>query len=442
MNFSDIMKLGSQSAPIKRKQTAEVWGDLSSNFLGGKPTKNWLDLYNENPRLAVVHKISQDNGATPFKIKGKTAKGEYYITNHPLENEINKHSVPQFFSLWTAYRLMQGTAYIAFDLQGGIPVNLKVFSKAQLSKSAKDGDSYSFRLGSETVTYPKKQVIVDLDLDLNNPYTNGRGKAEAVKDEIETDELVQQYIKNFYYSSARPDIYVTAEPGESMDEDDIKRLEASWLNKFQGVENAHKPVFLSWAAKIFSVPTNHRDMELLDTRKFYRDTTIQHFGVPPEIMGIVENSNKATVIAAEHIYAKQVRMPILHLQELLINTYLLPLYPNSERMTFEFDNIVPDDVELTLSVLKEAREASSITVNEWRTRMGFPLIKSDYGNMVLGSVIPAEAVQVDDSELSSRGYKVSKDYSEFVTDDFVQRASKKLGMALTNDTIILTEEET
>ena len=442
MNFSDIMKLGSQSAPPERRRVKDVWGDLTSNFLGGKPTKNWLDLYNENPRLAVVHKISQDNGATPFKIKGKTAKSEYYITNHPLEVEINKHSVPQFFSLWTAYRLMQGTAYIAFDLQGGMPVNLKVFSKAQLAKSAKDGDSYSFRLGSETVTYPKKQVIVDLDLDLNNPYTNGRGKAEAVKDEIETDELVQQYIKNFYYSSARPDIYVTAEPGESMDEDDIKRLEASWLNKFQGVENAHKPVFLSWAAKIFSVPTNHRDMELLDTRKFYRDTTIQHFGVPPEIMGIVENSNKATVIAAEHIYAKQVRMPILHLQELLINTYLLPLYPNSERMKFEFDNIVPDDVELTLSVLKEAREASSITVNEWRTRMGFPLIKSDYGNMMLGSVIPAEAVQVDESELASRGYKVSKDYSELVTDDFVQRASKKLGMALTNDTIILTEEET
>lgn len=438
MNFGDIIMHGLKAfAPTVKKSTAVLGNDSSSTFFfGGSRDANWLEMYNENPRLAVVHKISQDNGSTSFTINGKNNRGKFIVTNHPLEQEINKHSVPQLFALWTAYRLMQGVVYLAYDLVGGVPTNLKLFTKYHL---VDDVDEYTFKYGSGTITYPKNRVIVDLDLDLTSPYNKGRGKAEAIKDELETDEIVQQYIKNFYFNSARPDIIITNEPGEEMSEADVARIEAGWINKFQGYANAHKPVFLNWAAKVFSVETNHRDMELLDTRRFYRDTIIQHFGVPPEIMGIVENSNKATVIAAEHIYAKQVRMPTLHLMELIINTKLLPLYPNSEKMWLEFENIVPDDVELDISVLKEAREARAITVNEWRTKMGFPKITSSYGSMILGSEpMIDEVIEVDSQEVDVRAYK---DYKDILNEDFVARASIAVGKELSNDTIILLKEE-
>lgn len=439
MRFTDIFKgLSSiDQAPLRKEKS--VMGDLTSNFLSGGPTSahQWLETYNENPRLSVVHKIAQDNGSAKFKIIGKTRSSEFIIKNHPLEKAINDHSVPQFFALWAAYRMMQGEVYIAYSLVNGSPTDLRVFSRSHKTAGG-DGTDYQFRLGSDVLTYPASQVILDLDLDLVSPYTKGKGKAEAVKDEIETDELVQKYIKYFYYNSARPDIIITAEPGEELEEEDVRRVEQKWLNKFQGFANAHKPVFLSWAAKVISVPTNHRDMELLETRKHYRDVTIQHFSTPPEIMGIVENSNKATVIAAEHIYAKQVLMPLMRLQELLINTKLLPLYQGSENMRFEFDNIIPDDVELDIKVVEQGQKAAALTINEWRIKMGFPKIKSEYGNMIIGSAIPLEAVEIESQELGARAYK---DYDKFLSEDFIDRASKALGKDLGPDTIVLLEEE-
>lgn len=406
-------------------------------------TKGWLELYNENPRLAVVHKIAEDNGASAYSIKTSNRKSAYYVDNHPFDLEIQKHSVPQFFSLWTAYLLMKGIVYIAFDLQNGNPTNFKIFTSIHLLRGGVKEGEYEFKYGSDNLIYPASQVIVDTDLDLVNPYHNGKGKAEAIKDEIETDEFVQKYIKYFYVNSARPDLYITAEKGEEMSETDVARLESEWYRKFQGVGNAHKPVFLNWAANVFSVPTSHKDMELLDTRKFYRDTTIQHFGVPPEIMGIVENSNKATVIAAEHIYAKQVRLPILTRIALLINTKILPRYQDSSKMVFEFDNIIPDDMEFTHKIYSDGVEMRLITVNEWRRAMGLPNIVGEYGDSIVGKKTNAGIetpmlVEVESESLPTRPYK---SYEDIALEAFKSRASDSIGRPLEDQFIIVRENQ-
>lgn len=435
MNLNDLANRIKSVFPSGNKHKSVI---TDSSMFGGNRATQWLDLYNENPRLAVVHKLSADNGSTPYSIQSSTRRSTFYVKNHPLDLEIQKHSVPQFFALWTAYRLMQGVVYIAFDLENGNPTNLKVFTKNHLLTGNIGGDEYEFKYGSETIRYPAAQVIVDTDLDLVNPYFNGKGKAEAIKDEIETDEFVQKYIKYFYINSARPDVFITAEKGEEMSETDVARLESEWYRKFQGVNNAHKPVFLNWAASITSVPTNHKDMELLDTRRFYRDTTIQHFGVPPEIMGIVENSNKATVIAAEHIYAKQVRLPILEHMELIINTKLLPLFRESVGMKFHFENIIPDDIELTLKIVGEGTLKKTITVNEWRAAMGFPRIADDYGDSIVGGPLPELPVKVESISMASREFK---EFKELIAESFIERASVSLGKELENEIIIVKNED-
>ena len=397
-----------------------------TDSVAGNSAKDWYQIYHENPRLSVVHKISEDNGSTGFHIEKVNSDGsKVKIANHPLEKALKEHSIPQFFALWTAYRLMAGKVYIAYDLdEQANPVNFKIFTKKQLVNS--NSNVYSFNMGDGTqVSYPKDRVIVDIDPDLTKPYAEGRGKAEAIKDEIETDELVQKYIKYFYINSARPDVYVTASSGDEMTEEDVKRIESKWLQKFQGINNAHKPVFLNWDAKVFSVPNNHKDMELLDTRRFYRDTTIQHFGVPPEIMGIVENSNKATVIAAEHIYAKQVRLPLLEHFERIVTQFLMPRFPDSEGMTFRFENILPDDVELALKVASEGIKVGTLTINEWRIAMGYPRLSDDIGNSLL---IPSnkvlEIVKPESSEIETVEYKAVR------SSKFKEQAKSFLGVDL------------
>lgn len=439
MNFTDAWL--EMKSLFRQQSNKSLTGTLVDNnlFTGQAKTKQWLDLYHENPRMAVIHKISEDNGATKFHLTSKNNRGStFYVAGHPLEKLIREHSVPQFFALWTAYRLMQGVVYIAFDIESSGPTNFKIFTQYHLLKGAIGEESFEFRFGSGTITYPASQVVVDLDLDLTSPYFKGRGKAEAIKDEVETDEFVQKYIKYFYLNSARPDLFITAEKGEEMTETDIARLESEWYRKFQGVNNAHKPVFLNWAANIVSVDTNHKDMELLDTRKFYRDTTIQHFGVPPEIMGIIENSNRATVIAAEHIYAKQVRLPLLEHIESIINTKILPLFRDSQNIRFEFENIIPDDIELKMKILDSGIASKAITINEWRTALGFPRIEDDYGDSIVGSKLSLDdlplKVRVEDTTIATRTFK------DLSIDEFKDRAQSKLGID-TNSEIVIVDEK-
>ena len=50
---------------------------------------------------------------------------------------------------------------------------------------------------------------------------------------------------------------------------------------------------------------------MIQGRIFLRDAVLEHFGVPREIMGITESSNRATSEAAQYIYAQNVLTPRL-----------------------------------------------------------------------------------------------------------------------------------
>lgn len=353
-----------------------------------KDSSEWLEQFNENPRLSGLNKIVSDNGVTPFNINYYGDKGKQKVTGHPLEEELKTATVPMFFSLWTAYRYMTGIVYIAYDTGKEGPENFKVFTETHLVSRGASGETYVFQEGDKKTVYHKDNVIIDYDLDLNDPYNNGFGKAAAIMKEIEADELVLNYLTNFYVNSARPDAFIvpkTSKEGTLPSPEDLQRLASNLRDFHKGWRNSHKMAVLGFEATIETIPTNHRDMELLETRKMYRDTSHQHFGIPPEIMGIIENSNKATVVAAEHIYAKQVRMPLLHHFEDIINSKILPKYKNSEYMEFEFDNILPDDDELNMEKAEIGYKAGSLTVNEHRELLGFKRLKNDYGNMPVGT---------------------------------------------------------
>lgn len=354
-----------------------------------KDNSDWLKKLNDNPRLSGLNKIISDNGVTPYGIYyDDDKKGKVKVKDHPLDLELKQATVPMFFSLWTAYRYMTGTVFIAYETKKGVPTNFQVYTTTHLVKDGRGGGEYQFQQGNTIKTFPNSNVIVDYDIDPNNPYHEGFGKAASIMHEIEADDYILRYLTQFYVNSARPDAFIipVAKADQDLpDEKTLNRLATRLRDFHKGWANAHKLAVLSFEARIESIPTNHREMELLETRRMYRDTSHQHFGIPPEIVGIVENSNKATVVAAEHIYAKQVRMPLLHHFEDIVNSKILPKFENSQDMYFEFENILPDDDELNLEKAKEAEKARTATINEHRELLGLPRIEGPYGNAMVGT---------------------------------------------------------
>lgn len=353
-------------------------------------TAGWLQQYNNSPRLAGVNKLASDNGISPFKILAGQGKDTVQIVGHPLEEEIKKSVSPQFFSLWTAYRVMTGETYIAYSLKDGVPVDFKVFSRIHVIESPEHSKTsyYKFQMGEEQVIYPKNRVLVDLDLDVLSPYNKGFGRMTSFMKDVEMDNLIVTYLLSFYINSTRPDYFVIVKTGENRDvpnEADLQRIAQGLNSEHKGATNAHKATILGFDANIVVVPKNHKDIELLETREKIRKTSLQILGIPPEIMGDVENSNKATVVAAEHIYENQVRRQYLRHFERFIEAKIMPLYKDGLKARLVFDPATLDQQEADISLAKEMRESQAFQINEYRLKLGYPPLKGDVGKFILGT---------------------------------------------------------
>ena len=95
---------------------------------------------------------------------------------------------------------------------------------------------------------------------------------------------------------------------------------------------------------------------------------LEHFVEPREIMGITENSTRATADAAQYIYAQNVLMPRLERREEAINTQILPFY--GEGLVWRFDDIVPHSQEFDKGVALDGWNAGLLTKDEARELLG------------------------------------------------------------------------
>lgn len=108
-----------------------------------------------------------------------------------------------------------------------------------------------------------------------------------------------------------------------------------------------------------------KDMDMINGRTFTRDAIMEHFGMPREIMGITQNSNRATADAAQYIYARNVLWPRLMQRQDAINLQLLPYY--GDDLIWEYDDIIPKNEERDKAVAMEGWANGLVTRNEARS---------------------------------------------------------------------------
>lgn len=212
----------------------------------------------------------------------------------------------------------------------------------------------------------REDVIWFKEPDISSPFGRGRARTEAIGDELETDELAAKYGKNYFYNDATPPMVIEA-PGATPDM--VERFKESWIQKIGGVLNARKPAVIPWKdSKITKLADSVREMDFVESRKFLRDVCNQHWAQPPELSGILENSNRSTIDSAYYLWTKNVITRELRREQAILNRQLVPMYDKTSVLVF--DNVVPDDKAFDLTVANEGLARGAITVNEWRTKNG------------------------------------------------------------------------
>lgn len=223
---------------------------------------------------------------------------------------------------------------------------------------------------------PATEIVWFKDPDPAMPYWRGTGTSQALADEMETDEYAAKYIKSFFYNHARPDVIITPKgDNSSLNAAEMDRLETQWTNEHQGFWRAFKPLFSNRPIDVKVLEANFRQLQMKDLRTHIRDICLQVWGVSPEILGVIENSNRATIDAADYLFSKWVVVPRLEDWRLDFQRQLVPEY--DERLILDYDSPVQEDKTFAKEVMSLIPEA--FTLDEIRELVDEAPIENDLG---------------------------------------------------------------
>ena len=224
---------------------------------------------------------------------------------------------------------------------------------------------------SKALIVAQEDVVWFKDPDLSDPYGNGRGMSEPIADEIETDEYASKVQKGFFYNDATPPFVIFSPNGTS---ESAKQIKASWMDKLAGWMHKNEPAVLTGKdVKIEKLMDSPKELDLVESRKFLRDEALHHYQIPPEIFGILENSNRSTIDAADYMFNKNVIADLLCAIERAINRQLV--VPNyGAGIVVKHNHIIAEDEEMALKVYSDGLAKGVVLVNEWRTRFKLPVL--------------------------------------------------------------------
>lgn len=218
--------------------------------------------------------------------------------------------------------------------------------------------------GGVSLRVAASNVVWLRDPNPENPYARGTGTGESLGDEIETDEFAAKYLKNFFFNSGMPAALVSF---EGADPKALVQMREKWEQEHRGYSNAHRVHFGSGKMNAVRLDASLRDQQMTELRAFSRDAIAQVFGVPPEMIGIIENSNRSTIDAAGYIYALGVEFPRAEFLREELQRQLAPMYDAT--LALEVEVPIPEDEARRLDTMRAMPGAFSL--NEWREEAGY-----------------------------------------------------------------------
>jgi HK97 family phage portal protein len=226
---------------------------------------------------------------------------------------------------------------------------------------------YKIKMGSSAnpKPIPVEDVLWFKEPDPNDPYGRGAGVVQSLADEVDTDENAAKHVKSFFYNRAVPDAIISV---DGADQPSLDGMKARFDANHRGSLRAHRNMFVGQKIDYTKISTDFSDLELVPLRQFERDTIIQVFGVPPELLGILENSNRATIETADLLFAKHVLSPRLDKLREELQNKLVPMF--DDRLIIDYEEIVPEDMAFKLEAMKALPFIADIA--EARDLIGLP----------------------------------------------------------------------
>lgn len=324
---------------------------------------------------ALLHELVQRGGYDAAEVQRLDLKE----TDHPVLVLLNApnpamDSYTFFYVCWTMYELTGSLLiYKDYDRSGNVR-GLYPVPRTWVQHWPTTEEPV-YRLGAQASSFvadqvgrnlPESDFIVFKRASARDPYGEGFGLARVVGAEIDIDEYAAKYLGAYFRNSAQPSLLIGV---EGADETELERARMKWDAKNRGAENAHRVHWYSGRLDVEQISSTLKDADMIEVRKFERNTLIQVNSIPPECLGIIENSNRSTIDAADYHLRKNVIAPrMAAMMSALQRSLMADFGPELSKILLCPVNPIPEDQELKLKVMSTAPQA--FTVNEWRATAG------------------------------------------------------------------------
>lgn len=398
------------------------------NSAGGAPpargTRELIASYRQSPWLrSVVSKIAGHVSAVPWvvlvesgaasrsaqamfrsikfadcadrrrMVKQLVSDGDLIeVLNHPLLDLLNRANATMSGiaarKLTQVYLDLKGESFWILERNAmGMPVEFWPIPPNWVMETPGLGDrenaGFKVSFNGSLLNVPLSDMVWMRDLDPANPFGRGAGVGESLGDEIQLDEYAAKHVQTFFYNRAKPDMLIGVDGAKP---EEIAKAKQHYENQTRGWARAHRTFWHSGGISVKELNQKFTDMELVDLRTWERDAFVNTYGVPPEILGIVTNSNRATAKEAKQTMADEVVVPRLELQRGELQLQLVPQF--GDGIFLDYISPSPTDEEFELDAMKATPYMA--TRGEWRERQGL----LDRGDIDAVHIMPAGLIEV------------------------------------------------
>lgn len=391
--------LGKQITAIGSQQTAPSMNQ-----------RQVAEAFATSPFLHLcVDKIAKSVASNDWKLYTITPKGDKNLTlSHELLTLLSRPNpfMTKFDMFYTiqAQLDLSGNSYVMYERNSqGIVTSIYPIVQDMIVEypNGNNGYTYKIQLNSSLFRVPCTELIHIKEVNVNKPYGNGMSTATTLGNQIQIEDYTAKRINSFFFNDSQPSGIIGI---NDISEDSLLEFKEKWLSESQGFFNAYKMKFLN-TSEITYIPTqaNFSDSKILEVSKQQQEVIRIAFGISPEVLGIVESSNRATAMTAKELYTTEVIEPRLIRIRDILNITLVKEFGNNLFLDYSKKSSATTDRMLQLVQLTP----QAFQLNEIRELAGLEVVtelKGIYGGTSVKSEVSGGVIE-DDIENGSREIK-------------------------------------
>ncbi len=338
------------------------------------------------------------------------------VEKHPFYDLISRpnpfQGQAELLDALYSFLLIAGNTYLETVLLGKAPKELYTLRPDRMTiKLDPKGrpSKYIHKVGHDEIVYDvprdgKQREILHIKLFHPTNDLFGLSAMEPAAYSIDVYTAAGAYNKSLLDNGARPSgalVVVGDKEGDaSLTEEQFSRLKTELEDRYQGTQNAGRPMLLEGGLDWKPMGIAPVDLEFTQGKAQAAREIALSFGVPPQLLGIPGDNTYSNLKEANVAFYRQCVLPFMTRVCQSLSVFFTPSYGDGFRVWFDI-NEVSGLVQEREDTWSRINAATTLTTNEKREALGYAEVEGGDDVLIQSSLVPLimeEEPEVDDEE--------------------------------------------